>query len=229
LFEIGKTFELKDDGSFAEHWRVGMIAWGFQTSLWNAQPTHAVVMEIKAAVIEMLTHFGVGQFKITQLADRVQTPSFLHRGQFALVEKEGAKLGFFGSLHPVLLAEEKVRTQVALFELDVELLFRGQPRQPRYADFSRFPKIERDLELLMPKSLPVNEVMAEIRKAGGPKLISVNVFDQYIGEKLPAGQRSVAFRLVFQDENGTLQDDVVQAATKAILDTLGQKWGLSTR
>jgi len=77
--------------------------------------------------------------------------------------------------------------------------------------------------------LPVNEVMAEIRKAGGPKLISVNVFDQYIGEKLPAGQRSVAFRLVFQDENGTLQDDVVQAATKAILDTLGQKWGLSTR
>ncbi|MBX2993435.1 MAG: phenylalanine--tRNA ligase subunit beta [Bdellovibrionaceae bacterium] len=228
LFEIGKTFELKD-GAFIEHWRLGLIAWGFQTSLWTQNPTHAVVLELKAALQEVLTHFGISSFKFSPLTDRSQTPDFLHRGQFAVVEKENAKIGFLGSLHPVLVNDEKVRTQVALAEIELEPLFKGQPRLQKYSDFSRFPKIERDVALLMPKSLAVADVTAEIKKAGGAKLVQVQVFDQYIGDKVPAGQRSVAFRLVFQDDNGTLQDDVVQGAMKAILDSVGQKWGLTTR
>jgi phenylalanyl-tRNA synthetase beta chain len=228
LFEIGKTFELKE-GGFAEHWRLGVIAWGFQTSLWNANPSHSVVLEVKSALADVMGHFGIVNFKFSQLSDRGQTPDFLHRGQFALLEKEGAKMGFLGSLHPVLLNDEKVRTQVAIAEIELEPLFKGQPRLQKYSDFSRFPKIERDLALLMPKSLPVADVIAEIKKAGGPKLSQVQVFDQYVGDKLPVGQRSVAFRLSFQDENGTLQDDLVLASIKGILDTLGQKWGLTTR
>lgn len=229
LFEIGKTFEFKANGEYAEHTRLALIAWGYETSLWAPRPEHFLVYEIKTAISELISHFGVSSFRFKQFEDRSLTPDFMHRGQFAVVEKEGTKLGFIGSLHPVLLAEEKVRCQVAVAEIELEPLFKGQPRAMKYQDFSRFPKIERDLSLLMPKNLPVTELIAEMKKSAGAELREVQVFDQFVSDQLPAGQRSVAFRLSFQDPNGTLQDEKVQSAIQSVLGSLERKWSISTR
>lgn len=229
LFEIGKTFEKGADGSAQEHWRVAGVAWGEIKDLWNPNPREPLVLQMREVVNDIFAAFGITNFKYSQVSDKGKAPGFLHSGQFAIVEKEGARLGILGTVHPVLLNSEKVRVPVAMFELELEPLFRGQPRALRTETFSRFPKIERDLALLMPKHLAVADVMGEIKKTAGALLTNVRVFDQYEGEKLPAGQRSVAFRLSFQEPNGTLQDEVVQGLTQKVLDTLQQKWGLTTR
>jgi phenylalanyl-tRNA synthetase beta chain len=164
---------------------LGVVAWGFETSLWNAQPAHAVVLELKQALAEVFTAFGVVNHQLTKLQDRGKSASFLHRGQNAIIEKEGARMGFLGTLHPVLLADAKIRVPVAILEIELEPLFKGQPRVKNFSDFSRFPKIQRDLALLTPLTLSVTDIMKEARKAAGPALQSIEVFDQYIGEKLP--------------------------------------------
>jgi phenylalanyl-tRNA synthetase beta chain len=81
----------------------------------------------------------------------------------------------------------------------------------------------------MPKSLHAGDVVKEIKKSAGPRLQSVAIFDQYAGEKLPAGQKSVAFRLTLQGFDGTLQDEEVQTIVTDVLNALAQKWGLTTR
>jgi phenylalanyl-tRNA synthetase beta chain len=229
LFEIGKTFENKGSGEYQERWRLGMIAWGHQTSLWNANPAHSVVLELKESLAQIFAAFGISNFQIVQPSDRGTVPSFLHRGQAGIVEKEGARLGFLGTLHPVLISDEKVRTQVAILEIELEPLFKGQPRLKTFEEFPRFPKVERDLALVMPKSLHAGDVVKEIKKSAGPRLQSVAIFDQYAGEKLPAGQKSVAFRLTLQGFDGTLQDEEVQTIVTDVLNALAQKWGLTTR
>ena len=228
LFEVGPTFE-KKSGKYEENWRLSMIMWGHEANLWNQNPAGALVLELKETFISLMAAFGVTNYQFFQPSDRGKTPGFLHRGQFALIEKEGMRLGFLGTLHPVLASEAKVRVPVAILEIELEGLFRGQPRLPKIQAFSRFPKMERDISLLMPKNLHVGEVAQEIQKAGGTTLQAVKVFDHYVGDKLPAGQKSVAYRMTFQDLNGTLQDEVVQNAMKSILEAVSAKWGISPR
>lgn len=229
LFEIGKTFQIREDGSYQEQWRLGLVAWGDLTSLWQPAAAHPVVFELKEVLNQLFAAFAVANFQYLQIQDRGKIPSFLHRGQAALIEKEGSRLGFLGTVHPVLVSEAKVRTGVALLEIELEPLFKGQPRLKAFQEFSRFPKVERDLALLMPKSLHVGDVLKEIKKAAGAQLRAVGVFDQYEGEKLPVGQRSVAFRLTYQSADGTLQDESVQQSITEVLNALQQKWGISTR
>lgn len=230
VFEIGKAFEKSQDGGFKEHWRLAMLAWGQDENLWaKTQSPSPLVLELKSALNQIFESFGITQMRLETPSDRGLTPLFLHQRQWAQILKEGARIGFIGTVHPVLVAKEKIRTDVVICELELESFFRGQPRAGRYRDFSRFPRVERDLALVMPKSLAAESVVHEILKAGGEICQEVVIFDQYIGDKVPAGMKSVAYRMSFQDHNGTLQDDRVNDAMKQILSSLQQKLGISPR
>ena len=142
---------------------------------------------------------------------------------------EGKKVGFIGTVHPVLLEESKIRVDAALGEFDFEALLKGQPRIRRAESLSRFPSVQRDLALVMTKSLKVGEISKEIRKEAGPYLQQIDVFDVYEGDKLEAGQKSVAFRLTYQDKKDTLRDQAVNESTQKILAHLQQKFQITVR
>lgn len=229
LFELGKVFQLKEDGSFYETTRLGLAAWGQAQNLWSKDQSTPLVFEVKAAVEKLLAQLHITSFQWVTPADRGETPDFIHRGQFAQLQVEGKMVGFIGTLHPVLKDEEKIRVPVALAEIDAEVLLKAQPRAFKVESFSRFPRMERDLALLMPKALKVAEVVREIKKTAGPLLQEVSVFDQYEGDKLPAGKKSVAFRMSYQDKAATLQDQVVNDSMSNVLGSLKQKLGVEVR
>jgi phenylalanyl-tRNA synthetase beta chain len=83
----------------------------------------------------------------------------------------------------------------------------------------RSPAVERDVALVLPDALPAAEVEAVLRSAAGPLLETVWVFDEYRGASLAAGQRSVAWRLVFRAGDRTLREAEVDAAlTRAVTE-----------
>jgi phenylalanyl-tRNA synthetase beta chain len=94
---------------------------------------------------------------------------------------------------------------------------------------SRFPSVRRDLALVMAKTLKVGQVSEVIRKEAGPYLVGLDVFDVYEGDKLEAGQKSVAFALNFQDKKDTLRDQVVNESVDQVLRALKEKFQISVR
>jgi phenylalanyl-tRNA synthetase beta chain len=94
---------------------------------------------------------------------------------------------------------------------------------------SKFPVVERDFAFVMPKTLKVGDVLKDIRKAGGPLLVNVDVFDLYEGEKMDAGKKSVALRMWLQDKNATLQEAQITEVTQKVLDSLKKNFDLSIR
>jgi phenylalanyl-tRNA synthetase beta chain len=229
LFELGKTFSTKEDGQFQEHWRLGLVAWGAQRTLWTPNPTHPLVFEVKAAIEKLLSQLHITSYQWASPASRGNIPDFIHRGQFSVLMVEGKALGFIGTLHPSRLEDDKIRVPVAIGELDLELLFKGQPRGFRVETFSRFPKVERDLALVMAKALKVGDVVKEIRRAAGALCTQIEVFDVYEGDKLAHGQKSVAFRLSYQDKTATLQDAVVNDSVTQVLAALQMKYAITVR
>lgn len=221
LFEIGKVFGF-DPGqnSFSEQWRLGFVAWGQTLGLWQKEASHHPLFEIKTAIESYLRNLGISSCKWQSVSNKGEVPAFIHRGQIAFLMVEGKRIGFLGSLHPELLEEAKVRADVGMAELDLEAIFQKLPRPKKIASPSRYPAMERDLALIMPKAMKAQQVLDVMKKAGGNFLIRTSVFDVFEGGNLEAGQKSVAFRLTFQDKKDTLREEVVSQSIESILKEL---------
>lgn len=229
LFEIGNTFAVAGDGAYAENARLALAAWGQPQNLWTKSLNVPLVFELKATVEALLKALNISAFTWVTPANKEEVPSFLHQGQFAQLLVEGKKVGFIGTVHPILLDENKIRVPAALAELDLDQLYKGQPRPYRIQSISKFPIVERDFAFVMPKTLKVGDVLKDIRKAAGAVLLNADVFDLYEGEKMEAGTKSVALRLWLQDKNATLQDAQINEVTTKVLESLKKNFNLSVR
>lgn len=229
LFEIGNTFYLKDDGAYGENGRLGLALWGRAQNLWNKALDYPVVFDVKAAVEVLLRAWNISSYTWVSPKEKSEVPAFIHEGQFAQLLVEGKKVGFIGTLHPVLLDENKIRVPAALAELDLDQLYKGQPRPYRIQSISKFPVVERDFAFVMPKTLKVGDVLKDIRKAGAGLLVNAEVFDMYEGDKMEADKKSVAIRVWLQDKNATLQENQISEVTSKILASLKKNFDLSVR
>src|SRR5206468_2195708 len=90
------------------------------------------------------------------------TPTLVHPSQAASVFVEGRNVGFIASVHPKWSSDEKVRIPVAIGEIDLRALSRGQPRTVKFKSVAKFPAVERDLAFVLPKTMLASDVAAEI-------------------------------------------------------------------
>lgn len=228
LFEMGPVFK-KTGAEYGENQRVAGIVWGQAQSLWEKTTDKQALFILKAALEALFQNFNLKDLQFVQPENRGEIPLFLHRGQAGKIMSGGKAVGFLGAIHPKILEGEKIRVPVALFEMDVAPLQKAEPQFQHYKAFTRFPKVTRDLSLLMPTNLAAGSVVSEIQKVAGDILVEAQIFDVFANESLGKGMRSVSFRLVFQDKNGTLQETLVQERMALVLDSVKQKWGLQPR
>lgn len=115
-----------------------------------------------------------------------------------------------------------------LFGLEIDLDVAPRP-VPAFVPPPTVPAAIRDLSLVVPWSLTVDAVDAEMRKIGGGLLESVAVIDEYHGAGVAEGARSVAFRLVFRRRDRTLKDVEVDSAITRIRGGLEKQLGVTLR
>ena len=83
--------------------------------------------------------------------------------------------------------------------------------------------------LLLPQDLPAGRVLATMRAASGEFLEGAWPFDLYRGSGLPAGMRSVAFRLRFRAPDRTLTDDEIDSQMGRVLKRLRDEHDVQRR
>jgi phenylalanyl-tRNA synthetase beta chain len=94
---------------------------------------------------------------------------------------------------------------------------------------SRFPSADRDIAIAIDEATPHAEVESAIRDAAGPLLESVQLFDVYRGEPIPAGRKSLAFALRYRAADRTLEDDEVSTTHAGVEAALGARFGAEVR
>lgn len=135
---------------------------------------------------------------------------------------DGIQVGWAGSLS----ADRPAWAAPLLgFELALDLAPRAGRR---FHPYPATPAAERDLGLVLPAGISAGQVMERLT-AMGPLLESVEVVDEYRGAGVPAGCRSVAFRLVFRAADRTLRDAEVDAVVSRILTTLQRELDVGLR
>lgn len=211
LFEIGSVFS-RQEAAFSEEHRLAAILWGEPTGLFaNSAPP---VLQLRNSLEKLFQSLQISAFSFIT-SDTA--PGFLHLGQWACVIVEGQAVGFVGSLHPRIAEEEKIRVPVALFEIDMQQVLKGQPRPLKFKSVSKFQPIERDFAFVMAADKAVGELLKEAKKACGSALKDCVVFDIYEGDKLSPGVKSVALRAYFQGhESALLEADLQNLSQKFI-------------
>ena len=91
------------------------------------------------------------------------------------------------------------------------------------------PAAEFDLALLVPDNLSAAAVEAAMTKVAGPMLEQIVLFDEFRGTGVPAGTRSLAWRLTFRHPERTLRDKEIDGRRSQLLKTLESELGVIPR
>ena len=91
------------------------------------------------------------------------------------------------------------------------------------------PSADVDVALLVPDGTAAADVERVIRASGGELLERVELFDEYRGEGLPEGTRSLGWRLTFRDPVRTLRDKEIEGRRQKILRSLESELGVRSR
>ena len=99
----------------------------------------------------------------------------------------------------------------------------------RYRQLPVTPSVELDLALLVPGAVPAERVETLIRAQAGELLERLALFDEYQGAGIPAGHRSLAWRLTFRHPDRTLRDKEIEGRREKLLRTLESELGIRPR
>jgi len=229
-FEIGRVFWQNEDCHNEADAIAGILGGNLAQGKWlqgDSMPP-MTWFEAKGVLESVFERLGL---PVEYQPDR--RDSRLHPGRTASLWIQGVRLGSFGQLHPQLRRERDLPDEVYAFELDLDVLLdylaQSGETEAIFRPYSTYPASDRDIAFFAPVQITVAELERVICQAAGPLLESVELFDEYRGENVPAGQRSLAFRLVYRERDRTLTDAEVEPIHRKVRQVLEEKLCVSLR
>lgn len=138
----------------------------------------------------------------------------------AEIKVDNQEIGFLGEISLQVLAKFKIESKVTVFDIDFEKLPKITSEEQEYRPISRYPAAVRDIAILVPRLVSVEEVLNKIYDAGGKLIRDVDLFDIYEGEELPDGKKNLAFHIIYQAEDRTLSSEEIDEIQNSIIKTL---------
>ncbi|WP_392426231.1 phenylalanine--tRNA ligase subunit beta [Barrientosiimonas humi] len=153
-----------------------------------------------------------------------------HPGRCAeVLLADGTRLGVVGELHPKVVQRLELPARTVAGELDLDALVGASTESVEATTLVQQPAAHSDVALVVGQGVPAAAVEASLRAGAGDLLESVRLFDVYSGDQLEAGQRSLAFRLVFRAPDRTLKTEEVNALRDAAVQRAATDHGAAQR
>ncbi len=210
LYELGRTYFAKDDGSgMADEPKVlSMGGYGDMD-----------FFDMKGAAEAVLKGLRIGDLRFEAESGN---PSY-HPGRCAKVYSGSRLLGVLGQIHPAVAENYGADCELYAVELSFNALFESMGGAPVYQPLPRFPAVTRDIALVCDKNLPVARLEDCIRRGAKGLLKAVNLFDVYAGKGIPEGKKSVAFSLELRAGDRSLTAQEADEDVNGILELLSSE------
>ncbi|RKU35734.1 phenylalanine--tRNA ligase subunit beta [Candidatus Poribacteria bacterium] len=223
LFEIGSVF-VRDRNQKEPERVAGVIAGQIGDGVYGNLYREPDFFDIKGLVEGMLEVCGITEYTL----QKTDVPTF-HPGRNAEVLLADSPIGTFGEAHPEVLENYDLPYKAYLFDFDLEALVGATVFSRRFEPISIYPKVERDLAIVVNKSVLSDMPIELIYTTGGEWVESVRLFDVYEGEQVPEGKKSLAYTIVYHSATETLTDKAVNALHEEVVERLHQELGAELR
>jgi phenylalanyl-tRNA synthetase beta chain len=231
LAEVGKVFRPKGEATGEALMAAGVLA-ATGTRHWQQAESLPDAFSAKAAALKLLEALGT---PVASGTTEAVAPAHYHPGRSGTFSIGPFVLAHFGELHPTQRAALELPASagpLAVFEVYLEPLLKLQ-NKPRGWQPSTFPPVKRDVSFVLPEATPAASVLGTLTKAskGLPygTTVQAEVFDRYVGEKVPQGQVALGLAFTLQSPEKTLIEAEVQAVLNPLIAAVQNTHGASVR
>ncbi|MGC4233290.1 MAG: phenylalanine--tRNA ligase subunit beta [Niabella sp.] len=215
LFEYGRTYVVNSKGGFEEPEHLCIYLTGKkQADAWKGKSSANDFFTLKGTIEKVLTLAGIEAVCF----DEAAMPQ-LQYGLEVLTGKE--IIGRLGLVSKKMLESFDIKQPVFFADLNWDLIVkRSKANKVQFKPLSRFPAVQRDIAMVIPKSLKYAAVEEQVKKLNLKKLQAVQLFDIFESEKLGTDKKSIAVNFTFLDEEKTLTDGEIDGWMKKIMKSL---------
>ena len=227
LFEMRRVYWVNPNAELPDE---PLHAAGIMTGMrgaegWNQAKEPVDFYDLKGVVESIATLFKLPKLSFIQGG----VEPFYHPGKSAAIICDSTLIGTLGEIHPDVQEAFELDRTVYYFELDLAQLVAKSSDVLPIVTPSRFPDTYRDIAMLIPLNMPSQAVVDCICGVKNDRVTSVEIFDLYTGDKIPAGNKSIAVRVRYGSCERTLTDEETSRIHQKIVNSLVSVLNVSIR
>ena len=223
LFEFGKTYHNFKEGR-QEPKHLSIIVSGLKNNEnWTQNSQKSNFFYFKGIVSALLERLGITYFSETETKNPIFSEGLAYQiGDKCLVD--------YGIITKNIASNFDIDSEVfyADFKWD-NILEQIVTENFKLKTIPKFPKVKRDLALLLDKDISFDSIRESAIKSGRNLLKNINLFDVYMGDKLPENKKSYAISFTLQDEKKTLTDKQIDKIMKKLQQNFEKDFGATLR
>lgn len=153
----------------------------------------------------------------------------LHPGRTGVLTVAGTEVGYVGELLPAVAEDADLHGRVTVAELDLDAILSLAGERVTVASLSTFPAATQDVSLVVDAALPAGELRRTLVEGAGELLEAVRLVDDYRGQGIPEGSKSLTFALRFRAPDRTLTAAEATEAKLAGVALAAERHGATLR
>lgn len=223
LFEFGKTYTTTGVGDYKEPAHLCLYATGqMAETSWKGKGVPVDIYYLKGVAVALFAALNVKGVTFEKEEGKDYDALLV-----AYIGKE--KIGEIGLVKKALAAQFDCKQPVLFADFYWDVLVQKAGSKVQFKGLSKYPPVERDLAMVVPKAMPYGDIPAQINKLRIAQLQDVRLFDIFESEKLGQDKKSLAVNFTFLDEEKTLTDKEIDSWMNKIMATLEKNLGAEIR
>ena len=216
IFEIGKIFlnEKPDQLPLESEILAGLWTGARFPSSWNDQDTDCDFFDIKGAVEGLFNALKVQNVHFTLLP--AENCHYTKAGTTARILVGDEPVGLIGEIHSRMGKNLGLKQRAFIFEIEVDHLRPLISAKKYTMPVPKFPAVFRDITIIVEKSAEAQKVLETVKNMNEELVEHLHLFGVFDGKPIPAGKKSLSFRVTYRSNIKTLEDVDVSELHKNI-------------
>jgi phenylalanyl-tRNA synthetase beta chain len=222
LFEFGKTYATSGSGQYSETEHLCIYLSGLDTEAgWRVKSKEQDLLMAKGILQAVASLTGLPSIQWNLEANDTATLA-------AVVG--GTTIATLLHVPQHKLQQFDIKQNVVFVDIDLTALVTAAEKQKIvYKEVSKFPAVQRDLALVVDRSVTYAAIELAVGSVKLPKLKDTRLFDVFESDKLGVNKKSMALSFTFVDEEKTMTDTETDAMVSKLMGAFEKELGAEIR
>ena len=181
-----------------------------------------IFYEAKGVIEQMARYCHMDSLSLEQR----EKPTWADVNVYLNIIKDDEIIGSLGLLSIQTMNESKIkRTNVAIFEMNMDKLVSLTSRDNKYDHLPELPLVEKDLSIIVDENIKWQTINDCIK----PLVKELEFVDEYRGNQIPNGKKSITLKVRFINEGTTMTSEEINNLMNGIIKALNKKCGADLR
>ena len=226
LFEFGKTYATSGSGKYSETEHLCIYLSGLDTEEgWRVKSKEQDLLMAKGILQAIATLTGLPSITWSLYDSAKDTAS-----TSIAATVSGLTIATVLEVSPKKRQQFDIKQGVVFVDIDVAALVTAAEKQKIvYKEVSKFPAVQRDLALVVDRSVTYAAIELAVATVKLPKLKGIRLFDVFESDKLGVNKKSMALSFTFVDEEKTMTDAETDAMVSKLIGAFEKELGAEIR